>query len=114
MLKKILRASIIVTTQLFLLAILMVFITPLLLKNTDSWNHLHKVFQHFKWVLLILHLLFYAALYYLWPLGIKRICQKQIPTPNKAQMKCALNARFYLIGVFILFEILNLLRVTHG
>ena len=110
MLKKFLRPSIIVVIQLILLVILIAIITPFLLKNTDSLNHLRQLVQHYKWPLLMTHGLFYAALYFLWPLLINLLSQKQAMPPREEQLKFALNARLYLIGIFILFEVLNLLR----
>ncbi|HHF0529624.1 hypothetical protein [Legionella waltersii] len=110
MLKKFLRPSIIVAIQLILLAILIICITPFLLRNTDSLNHFRQLVQHFKWALLMIHGLFYAVLYFAWPFLINLLSQKQASSPSEEQLRCALNARFYLIGAFVIFEVLNLLR----
>lgn len=110
MLKKFLRPSIIVAIQLILLAILIVCITPFLLRNTDSLNHFRQLVQHFKWALLMAHGLFYAVLYFAWPFLINLLSQKHASSPSEEQLRCALNARIYLIGAFVIFEVLNLLR----
>lgn len=110
MLKKFLQPSIIVAIQLILLAILIVCITPFLLRNTDSLNQFREFVQHFKWALLMTHGLFYAALYYAWPLFINLVSQKQASPPSAQQRRCALTARLYLIGAFVIFEVLHLLR----
>ena len=110
MLKKFLRPSIIVAIQLILLAILIACITPFLLRNTDSLNQFRQLVQHFKWALLMTHALFYAVLYFAWPFLINLLSQKQASPPGEEQRRCALNARLYLIGTFVIFEVLNLLR----
>ena len=110
MLKKFLRPSIIVVIQVILLAILIACITPFLLRNTDSLNQFRQLIQHLKWALLITHGLFYAALYFAWPLLINLLCQKQGSPPGEGQRRAALNARLYIIGTFVIFELLNLLR----
>ena len=110
MLKKFLRPSIIVVIQLILLVILIAILAPFLLKNTDSVNHFRQLVQHYKWTLLLTHGLFYAVLYFVWPIFINVLRQKQATPPNEQQLRFALNARLYLIGTFVVFELLNLLR----
>jgi uncharacterized membrane protein YbhN (UPF0104 family) len=109
MLKKFLKPLIIVAVQVILLLILMAFITPLLLKNTESVNQFNHVFQHYKWFFLIAHGVCYAALYCLWPFLIQLIIRKQSIPPTEQQLKQAMNARLYLLALFILFELLHLL-----
>ncbi|PJE14459.1 hypothetical protein [Legionella sp.] len=110
MLKKILKPSIIVVIQVILLVILILCITPFLLQNADSLNHFRQVISHFKWPLLIIHGFFYTLLYFLWPLLINVLSRQQATPPSDEQRRGALNARLYLIGAFIIFECLNLLR----
>jgi hypothetical protein len=110
MLKKFLKPSIIVVIQVILLVILILCITPFLLKNTDSLNHFRQLIQHFKWPLLLIHGGFYILLYFLWPLLISVLSRRQTMPPSDEQRRSALNARLYLIGSFIIFECLNLLR----
>ncbi|WP_256593820.1 hypothetical protein [Legionella feeleii] len=85
-------------------------ITPFLLRNTDSLNQFRQLVQHFKWPLLLIHVLFYAALYGAWPFLINLLRQKHACSPDEGQLRCALNVRLYLIGAFVIFEVLNLLR----
>lgn len=110
MLKKILKPSIIVVIQVILLVILILCITPFLLKNTDSLNHFRQVMLRFKWPLLLIHGFFYILLYFLWSLLINVLSRQQVTPPSNEQLRGALNARLYLIGAFIIFECLNLLR----
>ncbi|EHL29738.1 hypothetical protein [Legionella drancourtii] len=110
MLKKFLKPSIIVVIQVILLVIFILCITPFLLKNIDSLNHFRQLIQQFKWPLLLIHGVFYTLLYFLWPLLIKVLSRRQAIPPSDEQRRGALNARLYLIGAFIIFECLNLLR----
>lgn len=56
------------------------------------------------------HGFFYAVLYFVWPFLINLLSQKQASPPGEEQLRAALNARLYLIGAFVIFEVLNLLR----
>ena len=106
MLKKYARYSIVVLIQLTGLAILTIFIATLMLNHTSSINHWHDFFTRFHVVFLIMHSLFYIALYCLWP-GLIRLLAQQ---PNLEQINTAMRARYYLIGALLIFELLNLLR----
>lgn len=110
MLKKFLRPTIIVAAQVILLLILMTFLTPLLIKNSSSLIRFHQLLQNYKWFFLIIHGIGYMALYFFWPFLIQLIVRKQITMPDEGQLTQALNARLYLIGLFVLFELLHLLR----
>lgn len=110
MLKKYLKPSIIAVIQCFLLGILIACIAPLLLKNTTALNYWRDYFQHFKWLFAMAHGLFYVLLYLLWPPLIRFIGKQQDKSPSDEQIQYALKARWYLIGTFIIFESLSLLR----
>lgn len=107
MLKKFLKPFIIGAIQVLLLLILIAWFVPFLLKNTESVNQLKHLLHHYQGYFLIAHGLFYVALYYLWPSFIQHMVQKQTTPPTEGQLKKALNARLYLIGLFILFELLR-------
>ena len=109
MLKKFLKPLIIGALQVLLLLILAAFFAPLFLKNATTVNHLKHLLEDYKGCFLIVHGLFYIALYFLWPLLIQYLAQRQTTPPTAEQLKKALNARLYLLAFFILFELLHLL-----
>lgn len=110
MLKKLIRPSIIGVIQCFLLVFLIACIAPLLLKNTHALNQTRAYFQHLKWFFVITHGVFYVSLYLLWPPLIRFIGRQHNKSPSEEQIQYALRARFYLIGTFLIFECLTLLR----
>lgn len=110
MLKKYFKPSIICLIQGGLLALLIFCIAPTILGNTGALNYWHAHFQHLKVVFLLAHVIFYACIWFAWPWLIRLIASKQENPPGESQFKIAMQARYYLIGVFIIFEALSLLR----
>lgn len=110
MLKTFLKPSIIVLIQGTVLAALIFCLAPLLLAHTDSMKHWQYFFKQFQWLFLVGHIIFYWALYCLWPLFIRLIINQQQHSPTPEQLAKALNARVVLIGIFIAIELLNYLR----
>ena len=110
MLKKYAQYSIIGIIQLAAIAILMLLIAPLLLKNTGSLNHWHEFFIHFQVLFFLSHALFYIVLYCSWPRIFQSLANRQPEPPSVKQIRVAMQARNYLIGTFLLFELLNLVR----
>ena len=110
MLKTFLKPSIIVLIQGTVLAALIFCLAPLLLAHTDSMNHWQHFFKQFQEMFFVGHILFYGALYCLWPLFIRLIINQLQHSPAPEQLAKALNARVALIGIFIAIELLNYLR----
>ena len=110
MLRKYARYSIIAIIQLTGLAIITLMIVPLMLNHASILNHGHAFLTRFHYLFLIGHSLFYIALYFLWPHLINLLANQQQEKPTPQQINKALHARYYLIGAFLLFELLNLLR----
>ena len=110
MLKKYLKSSIIVLIQIAVLAVLAALLVPLLLSNTDSFNHSRTFFAHYKFVFLFIHGAFYLALYFLWPLWVRLLVNRNPNKVSLTQIEKALNARTYLVGALLTFELLHFLR----
>ena len=110
MLKKYAKYSIIAILQLMGLVILTLLLTPLMLDHLGSIKHGHEFFNHFYWSFFIGHSVFYALLYVLWPHLISFIVNRQPEQPPQKQLSKAMHVRYYLIGAFLLIELLNLLR----
>ncbi len=81
-----------------------------LLNNGNTFKKIDAFFLQFKYLFFIWHGVFYAFLYWIWPKLILFISNQQKSTPNSVQVRCAIQARGYLIGILLVFELLNLLR----
>ena len=110
MLKKYTKYSIIGIIQLAALAILMLLIAPLLLNNTGTLNQWHEFFMRFRVLFFLSLALFYIVLYCSWPRIFKCLAKRQSEPPTANQISNVMHARNYLIGTFLLFELLNLMR----
>ena len=110
MLNKYAKYLIIGIIQLAGLGLLMLLIAPNLLKNTSSLHQWQDFFTRFQLVFFLSHSLFYIALYYSCPRICKCLANRQPEPTTVKQIKHAMQARYYLISTFLLFELLNLLR----
>jgi hypothetical protein len=110
MLKKYLKSSIIVLFQLAALAVLAAILVPLLLKHTDNFNEGRAFFMHYKSLFLIIHGLFYVALYFFWPFLVFFMVNRGHGKLDEKQIAKALHGRIYLLGIFIVLELLQFLR----
>jgi len=110
MLRKHTKQFIIALFQLTGIAILTLVIATLMLNHTSSVNQWRDFFTRFHGLFFIIHGLFYIAIYCLWPFLINAIAYRQPQHPTTKQINKAMHARYYLIGAFLLFELLNLLR----
>ena len=106
MLNKYIRSTIIVTVQLFLPLLLLFLLAPLFFE----FSHQLKPTQHFlvshRIGFLITHVIFYLAIIGLWPLIIYSSIKDRKHEPSTAQIKSALNAKWYLLTAMVIFEIL--------
>ena len=110
MLKQYAKYSIIVIIQLTVLAIIILLIAPIMLNHASSLNRGYDFFTRFHQLFFIGHGLFYTALYFSWPPIIRFLANRQTAPPTPKHISKAMHARCYLIGAFLLFELLNLLR----
>ena len=107
MLRQSIQRSIIATIQLTGLATLALVIAMTMLHHTNQLNHWHDFFAHFHRLFFMVHSVFYIALFSLWPHAIHLMAHRQQTIPSSKQIKVATNARFFLIGTFLLIELLN-------
>ena len=110
MLKKHTKQFIIALIQLTGIAILTLACATLMLNHTSSVNHWRDFFTRFHGLFFIIHSIVYIAIYCLWPCLINVIAYRQPHQPTPKQLNKAMHARYYLIGAFLMFELLNLLR----
>ena len=107
MIKKYVRRSIIAIMQWGLLLVLALLLATLMLHHTNQINNGRDFLQSHHAFFLIVHMLFYIALFIAWPRMIRLLAKYQTELPTLAQMKKALHARYYLIGAFLLIELLH-------
>ena len=110
MLRKHTKQFIIAVFQLTGIAILTLAIAILMLNHTSSLNNWRDFFTRFHSAFFIIHSIFYIAIYCLWPYLISAIAYRQPEPPAHKQLNKAMHARYYLIGAFLMFELLNQLR----
>lgn len=110
MLKKYLRPIIIGIIQTILPITALLLLTPYILGHTESLHSFQNFLNNWDMLLLIIHGLFYCALYFIWPLLVKHLCKNKAIEVNGIEYKQAVNARWYLLSAFILFELLMLWR----
>ena len=107
MLKQYLCSSIIVLFQFIGVVAIATIVFPLLASKTNTLSQLHQYLSHHKNMICFMHCLFYVALYFLWPHLIHLLIKHQQPSPQ--QINQAIQARIYLVIMFLIIEGLNLL-----
>ena len=114
MLKKQMTSSIVRlmkwTLLAFFVSVIAVILGHFLLDNGHAFKDVNLFFSQFKWLFLIWHGLFYAVLYLAWPKMVLFVSHRQQVKPNPIQINRAIQARIYLVGVLLVFELLNVLR----
>ncbi len=101
--KSLIRSSIIVLIQAILPIIALLLITPWLVSQATSLNEWPRFLKHNQYVFLIFHLLFYFLLIALWP---KLVSAIQSNETNRQQLQLAMQARWYLLAVFLFIELI--------
>ncbi|MDW9178636.1 hypothetical protein SE948_03125 [Legionella pneumophila] len=98
--------SIIGISKFVLPVILLLLLAPLLMQYSSEFSAMNSFFKTHQMGFLLCHMLFYLILYWAWPKLITSIvsqCQHEL---DDAQIKLALQARYYLLATFIFFELL--------
>ncbi len=106
MLNKTIRSTIIVTIQFIVPAALLLIFAPQLLRYSHQLNQVRAFFNTHQLQFLLAHVSFYMALFCLWPVFIKLIITRLNSSPDVAQIKTAITARWYLIAAMAFFELL--------
>ncbi len=107
MLNKTIRSTIIVTIQFIVPAALLLIFVPQFLNHTHQLNQARSFFKTHQLHFLLAHCSFYLALFWLWPLLIKLTITRLNSDPDTAQIKTAIQARWYLIAIMAFFELLT-------
>lgn len=110
MLKKMFRNTIITLIQGIVLVVLVNLAGNYLLDTPERAQRWQNFLNHSKHSFLMLHGLFYIALYFAWPYVVRTLFFKRIQKAEASSIEKAIQARVYLIAIFILFEILFYMR----
>ena len=110
MLRKHTKHFIIALFQITGIAMAILTCATLMLNHASNVNQWRDFFTHFQSTFFIIHSLFYIAIYCLWPYLINVLAYRQPQQPTHKQINKAMHARYYLIGAFLMIELLNLLR----
>ncbi|HAT8866571.1 TPA: hypothetical protein OUZ96_000386 [Legionella pneumophila] len=86
--------------------VLILLLAPQLIRFTSELNSTSHFFQNHQIHFLILHGLFYLALYGCWPRLITVLINRCHYEISDSQIKLALQARNYLLAALIFFELL--------
>ncbi len=106
--KNYLRSSIIVLTQTILPILVLLVITPWLIRQTTSFSQWHTFLSNNHHLFLMMHIGFYIALILFWPKLVKTM---KTQATTQQQLSLAKQARWYLVGIFLLIELITQLHI---
>ena len=106
MLNKYARTTIIAITKYILPVVLILLLAPQLVQFSPQLTKANQFFHLHQIVFLLLHSLFYLALYLLWPRIIHALVNRNAYEITQEQINSALNAKWYLLATLVFFEIL--------
>ena len=106
MLTKYIRSTIIVTIQVILPVVLLLLIAPQLLQFSHELNQASNFFLMHKIGFLLTHIIFYLALFWLWPRIIYFYIRRSTNEITPVQIQSALKAKWYLLSAMAFFEFL--------
>ncbi|MFT4059660.1 MAG: hypothetical protein QM652_08940 [Legionella sp.] len=86
--------------------VLILLLAPQFIRFSSKLNSTSHFFQNYQIHFLILHSLFYLALYWCWPRLITVLLNRCHHEISDFQIKVALQARNYLLAALIFFELL--------
>lgn len=110
MLKKHAKTLIIALIQFIFLALLAILVITQLVKAHDHFAAWEHFFTRYRLWFLLGHGLMYLGLYLVWPGLIRRLVNHSQHSIAKEQVQKAIQARNYLLGLFVLLEILFQVR----
>lgn len=111
MLKRYLKLSIVALIQLLPLAIVITVLASLLANNPGIFSRWQHFFETFKIAFLLGHAFFYLALFGLWPKLVVLVVLRMPEKPDQPRIAKAIQLRSYLIGVFLVLELLHYVGV---
>ncbi|KTC76165.1 hypothetical protein Lbir_0234 [Legionella birminghamensis] len=106
MLNKYTRTAIIAITKYVLPVVLLVLLAPQLIQFSPQLTQANQFFHLHQLSFLLLHSLFYIALFCLWPRVIHAFVNRSSHEIAQEQINSALNAKWYLLAALIFFEAL--------
>lgn len=101
--KNYLRSSIIVLTQTILPIVAILIASPWLINQSTRLIDWQIFFNQNHSIFLVAHIVFYIALIGLWP---KLVSTLKSDETNQQQLRLALQARWYLVTLFMCIEFL--------
>lgn len=105
MLNKYVRTTIIAITKYILPVALLLLLAPQLVQFSPQLTKANQFFHLHQVAFLLLHSLFYLALYWIWPRIIHALVDRSPHEITQEQLKSALNAKWYLLAGLV-FEVL--------
>lgn len=106
MLNKRIHKSIIGISKAILPIVLLLFLAPQLIRFNSQLNTANHFFQTHQIHFLTLHGLFYLAIYCCWPKLVMVTVNHLQHEIEDAQIKLALQARYYLLAALVFIELL--------
>jgi len=106
MLNKRFYKSIIGISKFILPVVLLLILAPQLMRFSTELNSMNDFFKAHQIGFLFCHMLFYLALYWAWPKLITGMVNRRQDELDEAQIKLALQAKYYLLSALIFFELL--------
>jgi hypothetical protein len=106
MLNKYIRSTIIVMIQIILPVVTILLLAPLLLQFNNEINQANHYLLTHKTGFLLTHIIFYLALFWLWPKIIYFYAKRNNHKTTPEQIQTALKAKWYLLTAMAFFELM--------
>ncbi|HAT7052172.1 hypothetical protein SDC14_14620 [Legionella pneumophila serogroup 1] len=106
MLNKYVRTTIIAITKYILPVVLLLLLAPQFVQFSSQLTQTNQFFQLHQIAFLLVHSLFYLALYWLWPRIIHVLVNRSSHDITQEQINSALKAKWYLLAALVFFEVL--------
>ncbi|MCE3045372.1 hypothetical protein [Legionella sp. 16cNR16C] len=106
MLNKSIRTAIIAIIKYILPVVLLLMLAPQLIQFSPQLIQANQFFHLHQFSFLLLHSLFFLALYWFWPRVIHALLNRSSHEITQEQINSALNAKWYLLAALIFFEAL--------
>lgn len=98
--------SIIGISKFILPVVLLLLLAPQLMRFSIEISSMNDFLKIHHVGFLLCHMLFYIALYWAWPKLITSMINRRQDELDEAQIKVALQAKYYLLAALIFFELL--------
>lgn len=109
MFKQLFKTSIIALAQSFLLVIIGLTGMAILIQYAGGLQSLASFLKAHRSFFFLIHLLFNAALFFVWPFLVRNLAYRLNQT-DLIVIKKATQARWYLVGILLVINILSIWR----